>query len=102
MALARRLLASALALAAAPLAHAQDVTAAVPHDISVTVYRDPYRGQGGFDLNYLNGFAFITETRRAKPRMPGMKRSQLRDSSQALKRSTSRADSQRRSSWVRW
>ena len=50
--------------AAAPLAHAQDVTAAVPHDVSVTVYRDPYRGQGGFDLNYLNGFAFITETRR--------------------------------------
>jgi hypothetical protein len=69
MAYARRLLASALALAAAPLAlhgaaHAQDVTAAVAHDVSVTVYRDPYRQAGGFNLNYLNGFAFITETRR--------------------------------------
>lgn len=69
MAHARRFLVSALALAAAPLmpsgaAHAQAVTAAAPHDVSVTVYRDPYREKVGFDLDQLGGFAFITETRR--------------------------------------
>jgi hypothetical protein len=69
MAHARRFLVSALALLGAPLAlygaaHAQDVTAAAPHDLSVTVYRDPYREKGGFDLDDLGGFAFITETRR--------------------------------------
>lgn len=69
MAYARRFLVSALALLGAPLAlhgaaHAQDVRAAAPHDLSVTVYRDPYREKGGFDLDDLGGFAFITETRR--------------------------------------
>jgi hypothetical protein len=65
MAHARRLIAAALTILAPPLAaHAQDVAAAAPHDVSVTVYRNPYRGEGGFDLNNLGGFAFITETRR--------------------------------------
>lgn len=40
------------------------VTASRPTDVSVTVYRDPGRGQGGeVDLDYLKGFALITETR---------------------------------------
>ncbi|MFT3722836.1 MAG: hypothetical protein QM773_04545 [Hyphomonadaceae bacterium] len=69
MANASRLLVSALALVGAPLALngaalAQDVVAAAPHDLSVTVYRNPYRDEGGFDLNELGGFAFITEIRR--------------------------------------
>jgi hypothetical protein len=56
---------AALASVTAPLvAHAQDVVAAAPVDLSVTVYRDPYRQAGGFDLNNLNGFALVTETRR--------------------------------------
>ncbi|MEQ1785369.1 MAG: hypothetical protein ABMA14_28820 [Hyphomonadaceae bacterium] len=59
------LILACLASIAAPFpAHAQDVTAAAPVDLSVTVYRDPYRQAGGFDLNNLNGFALITETRR--------------------------------------
>jgi len=53
-------------LGATPVALAQDVLASPPVDVSVTVYRDPDRNQGGFDLNNLNGFAFITETRRVK------------------------------------
>lgn len=60
-----RLIAAALAVLATPaLAHAQDVLAAAPHDVSVTVYRDPGRDEGGFDLDALGGFALITETRR--------------------------------------
>lgn len=54
----------ALSLAAPLVAQAQDVKASAPTDLSVTVYRDPYRSSGGFNLNNLNGFAFITETRR--------------------------------------
>ncbi len=53
-------------LGATPVALAQDVLASPPVDVSVTVYRDPDRNEGGFDLNNLNGFAFITETRRVK------------------------------------
>jgi hypothetical protein len=61
----RRIVLAAFAVLAAPVAaHAQDVTASAPVDVSVTVYRDPYRDQGGFDLDNLNGFALITETRR--------------------------------------
>jgi hypothetical protein len=51
-------------MAAPMVAFAQDVVATAPVDVSVTVYRDPYRQAGGFDLNNLNGFALITETRR--------------------------------------
>jgi len=51
-------------LASPLVAQAQDIVASPPVDVSVTVYRDPYRDEGGFDLNYLGGFALITETRR--------------------------------------
>lgn len=57
-------MAGLLAQAAPPVAMAQDVIAGPPVDLSVTVYRDPYRDEGGFDLDYLQGFALITETRR--------------------------------------
>ncbi len=53
-----------IAQAVPPAAMAQDVIAGPPVDLSVTVYRDPYRDEGGFDLDYLQGFALITETRR--------------------------------------
>lgn len=57
-------MAGLIAQAAPPAAMAQDVVAGPPVDLSVTVYRDPYRDEGGFDLDYLEGFALITETRR--------------------------------------
>lgn len=61
----RQIVLAAFAVLAAPVAaHAQDLAASAPVDVSVTVYRDPYRDQGGFDLDNLNGFALITETRR--------------------------------------
>ncbi len=59
------LIAAGLAALAAPaMAQARDTLAGPPVDISVTVYRDPNRGEGGFDLDNLEGFALITETRR--------------------------------------
>ena len=58
-------LALACASFSAPLAaHAQTVTAGPAFDVSVTIYRDPNRNQGGFNLNRLGGFALITESRR--------------------------------------
>jgi hypothetical protein len=58
---------SGLALLCAPLAaEAQVVTADPAFDVSVTVYRDPYREEGGFDLDNLGGFALITESRRVQ------------------------------------
>jgi hypothetical protein len=42
---------------------ATEVLAEAPSDLSVTVYRAPYRASGSIDLNYLNGFALLTETR---------------------------------------
>ena len=58
---------SGLALLCAPLtAEAQTVTASPAFDVSVTVYRDPYRDEGGFDLDNLGGFALITESRRVQ------------------------------------
>lgn len=60
----RWVLAAGLALQGAPLlAHAQDVAASAPFDLSVTVYRDPYRFEGAMELDYLQGFALITESR---------------------------------------
>jgi hypothetical protein len=36
-----------------------------PDTVAVTIYRDPGRGDGGgMNLNFLNGFAVVTETRR--------------------------------------
>jgi hypothetical protein len=40
-----------------------EVVAAPPSDLIVTVYRAPYRDSGSIDLNDLNGFALVTETR---------------------------------------
>jgi len=41
----------------------QEVLAEPPSDLIVTVYRAPFRNSGSFDLNDLNGFALVTETR---------------------------------------
>ena len=40
------------------------IKAGPPVDVSVTVYRNPDRDEGGFYLDELGGFALITETRR--------------------------------------
>ena len=54
-----------LAFAAAPAAAQGVVTSAGPDAVDVTVYRDPDRGAGGsLDLEWLEGYALITETRR--------------------------------------
>ncbi|HEY9581218.1 MAG TPA: hypothetical protein VIR65_15300 [Rhizorhapis sp.] len=46
-------------------AHAQiETTSSGPDSTSVTVYRDPSRGEGNINLDWLNGFALITEHRR--------------------------------------
>jgi hypothetical protein len=42
---------------------AADVLAEQPSDLSVTVYRAPYRNSGSIDLNDLEGFALVSETR---------------------------------------
>src|ERR1700678_656343 len=52
----------ACALAAAP-AGAADTLAEKPSDLSVTVYRAPERGSGSIDLDRLEGFALVSETR---------------------------------------
>jgi hypothetical protein len=49
-------------LAATP-AMAADTTAEIPSDLSVTVYRAPYRGSGSVYLDRLGGFALVSETR---------------------------------------
>jgi len=60
----RGLLALVFAIGAAAPALADDVAASDPRDLSVTIYRDPARSQGGaIDLARLGGFAVITETR---------------------------------------
>lgn len=52
----------ACALAAGP-ALAADTLAGKPSDLSVTVYRAPARGSGSIDLDELEGFALVSETR---------------------------------------
>ena len=60
----RGLLALLLAIGVTAPAWADEVAASDPRDLSVTIYRDPARGQGGaIDLNRLGGFAVVTETR---------------------------------------
>jgi hypothetical protein len=49
-------------LAAAPAA-AADILASPPTDVSVTVYRAPDRGSGSINVDQLQGFALISETR---------------------------------------
>src|SRR6202522_1810332 len=46
-----------------------EVLAEPPSDLIVTVYRAPYRDSGSIDLDDLNGFALVTETRLV--RLPG-------------------------------
>lgn len=47
-------------------ARAQAITSsAAPENVAVTIYRDPHRSPDrGMQLNWLNGYALITETRR--------------------------------------
>jgi hypothetical protein len=54
-------LAAASGVAAA--AATQEVLAEPASDLIVSVYRAPHRNAGSFDLNNLNGFAMVTETR---------------------------------------
>ena len=42
---------------------AAEILAEPPSDLIVTVYRAPYRDSGSIDLDDLNGFALVTETR---------------------------------------
>ncbi len=42
---------------------AADILAEQPSDLAVTVYRAPYRNSGSIDLNDLEGFALVSETR---------------------------------------
>jgi hypothetical protein len=49
--------------AAEVLAGPAEVLADVPTDLSVTVYRAPDRASGSIDLDRLNGFALVSETR---------------------------------------
>jgi hypothetical protein len=63
MRLAGLLLVALLALSG--IARAEPVTSSPgPESVSVTVYRAPYRGSGAFDLNWLQGFALISERRQ--------------------------------------
>lgn len=63
----RRAAAALVALVAAPPAAAQDggavVTSPAPATVAVTVYRNPDPNARGFDLDWLGGYALVTETR---------------------------------------
>ncbi len=62
-----RTLAFLLALAAAAQAHAQAIVASpAPDRVAVTVYRDTDRGLQPLDLNWLGGYALVSETRRVR------------------------------------
>jgi hypothetical protein len=52
-----------LGLGMAAASAAADVLAEQPSDLSVTVYRAPYRNSGSIDLDDLEGFALVSETR---------------------------------------
>src|SRR5271167_5146401 len=45
---------------------AADILAEPPSDLSVTVYRAPYRNSGSINLNDLEGFALVSETRAVR------------------------------------
>ncbi len=51
---------------AAASAGGAEVSADAPTDLSVTVYRSPYRRSGSIDLDRLGGFALISETRTVR------------------------------------
>jgi hypothetical protein len=52
-----------LIAASAAASAANEVLAQPPADLIVTVYRAPYRDSGSIHLDYLDGFALVTETR---------------------------------------
>jgi hypothetical protein len=54
---------SGIVFGAATDGAATEVLAEPPSDLIVTVYRAPYRESGSIDLDDLNGFALITESR---------------------------------------
>jgi hypothetical protein len=54
---------SGIVFGAASEGGATEVLAEPPSDLIVTVYRAPYRDSGSIDLDDLNGFALVTETR---------------------------------------
>ena len=70
----RLLLLAAALLAGNAQAQATTVTSPAPDHVALTVYRAPY-GRGAMNLQYLGGFALVTETRRVRlPRGPAVLR----------------------------
>ncbi|MBD8678572.1 DUF4139 domain-containing protein [Sphingomonas sp. CFBP 13720] len=64
----------AVASPGAAAAQGRVVTSASPDRVALTVYRAPY-GQSDMNLNYLQGFALVSETRRIRlPRGPAVLR----------------------------
>ena len=61
----RRLLAAAALLAGPAQAQTATVTSPAPDHVALTVYRVP-SGRGAMSLQYLGGFALVTETRRVR------------------------------------
>jgi hypothetical protein len=59
----RALLALIALAVAAPVAAQNVVVSPVAETISMTVYRDPYRGENPINRNWPGGYALITETR---------------------------------------
>lgn len=59
----RTLCLALIASAASPLAAQHVVTSPNPDKVAVSIYRDPDRENGGINLDNLNGFALISETR---------------------------------------
>lgn len=59
----RALFAVMTLMLASPAAAQQIVSSPKPDAINVTIYRDPDRGSGEMNRQWLNGFALITETR---------------------------------------
>ncbi len=58
-----RLAALLMLMLGAPAGAQTVVTSAAPERVGVTVYRDQYRGNNRPQLDWLNGFALISETR---------------------------------------
>jgi hypothetical protein len=53
----------AAAMLSAGIAAAQTVTSKAPDAVSISIYRAPFRGNGELNLDWLGGYALITETR---------------------------------------
>ena len=61
-----RALAAVLALIAAPAAAQTIVASPAPERVAVTVYRNPDRGLEPMNLQWLGGYALVSETRRVR------------------------------------